>query len=530
MNAVVRLGTGAFFRPFTAMVAGLTDCSVAIKVEGSHAYTDGHTIVLPAEGIWELSQIRVQAGVSCHEIAHVWFQSNAQLPIAYQRRPGVNAARVRRACNVVLDVADETRFERAMPRGRDLFATAHAHVLKTGLDYGRFAVRPQPRMPEEDLLVMAILWTRSEPRSSVRRVLRSWRTVIGFRDVTTLLDRARERPRKSRFRPQRTAVEWKRVHGIIDKLIDVLESHYPQSALPTTTTIGTIATAQSVDIETDVWAAGVARAMAVLAPAVEATPALGIADRVEFEQALGTESGADEVLGQYLPSKERTFAFDQACYTRAYPIFKRSLREYPIGESISREEGLQIGSRLSRPGRAFVDGKCFQRRIRQVSADAAVAVLLDQSGSMADMLPTFLGAGAAFVDAIGGMSGMIAATWRFGTNVERVNDGRSLRHGPTMGGTATHLALRESVNWLLSRSEGRRTILLLTDGAPSEPDLTRVEAVRARQKEIQIAVGTLGQCQQACVASMPGCVVFQLDPDRLTSSLHVALRRLWPVE
>ena len=150
----------AAIRTFAHGVAGLTDNDVAVEVRGSRAFTDGRTVVLPAEGLWDEGEFRALCGVACHEIAHVWFRSTGQLPALYQQYTQAASARVQRAFNVVVDIADETRFERAMPRAQALFAAARELVLKEGLASNSVSLNPSLAVPEDQLLAVGILWSR----------------------------------------------------------------------------------------------------------------------------------------------------------------------------------------------------------------------------------------------------------------------------------------------------------------------------------------------------------------------------------
>ncbi len=92
--------------------------------------------------------------------------------------------------------------------------------------------------------------------------------------------------------------------------------------------------------------------------------------------------------------------FRQDCYDRVWPAFKRVAQDLATGPTIVREDGFMSGGRLSRPYRASIDGRCFRRSTWDEGPDAAVAVLFDQSDSMACCLNVFLPVGAALVDAL----------------------------------------------------------------------------------------------------------------------------------
>jgi hypothetical protein len=156
-------------RTFAHGVAGLTGNDVVVEVRGNRAFTDGRTVVLPAGGTWAENDFRALCGVACHEIAHVWYRSPDQLPALYRQYPPEAAARAQRAFNVVVDIADETRFERAMSRAQVLFAAHREQVLKEAFAAKALSLNPPPSVPENLLLVVGILWARSPARSAVRK-------------------------------------------------------------------------------------------------------------------------------------------------------------------------------------------------------------------------------------------------------------------------------------------------------------------------------------------------------------------------
>lgn len=68
--------------------------------------------------------------------------------------------------------------------------------------------------------------------------------------------------------------------------------------------------------------------------------------------------------------------------------------------------------------------------------------------------------------------------------------------------------------------------VVFTDGGPEHPDQTAAEVVGLRREGIAILVGAMRGVERECGRSMPGSVVFDVDPMNAGSSLHVALNRL----
>src|SRR5205823_6034642 len=107
-----------------------------------------------------------------------------------------------------------------------------------------------------------------------------------------------------------------------------------------------------------------------------------------------------------IPSFLNAVEFRQDCYEKAWPAFKRVAQDLLTAPTIVRENGFISGGRLSRPHRASIDGRCFQRCSWEDSPSAAVALVFDQSASMRDRLPVFLPVGAALADALRSNAGV----------------------------------------------------------------------------------------------------------------------------
>ncbi len=248
-----------------------------------------------------------------------------------------------------------------------------------------------------------------------------------------------------------------------------------------------------------------------------------ISDSFEWEQA------ADEWFDGGILGGGSTFrhvAFRQDCYDQVWPAFKRVARDLATRPPSGREEGCLTGGRMSRPPRAAIDGRCFRRSSWEDGPDAAVAVVFDQSESMAECLDVFLPVGAALADALRSAPNVEVAIWRYGARVERVKRVADLRQGVTMGETATHLAMREAASWLETKSARRRAVILFTDGEPNDVAATSEAVIRLRRTGTVLLVGAIGLSELDCARSMPGGVVFSVDPRDAGSSLHVAANRL----
>jgi uncharacterized protein with von Willebrand factor type A (vWA) domain len=111
----------------------------------------------------------------------------------------------------------------------------------------------------------------------------------------------------------------------------------------------------------------------------------------------------------------------------------------------------------------------------------AVCLLVDHSCSMKGLLGVFLPLGLPMAEAFDEVSEVSVSAIRFGSDVERLETLGEFRNGRLMGGTATHLALRDARSRLASREAPRKLVVLFTDGLPDESEETRQEAIELKR-------------------------------------------------
>lgn len=503
-------------RTFGHALAGVTGRSVQIDVHGTQAYTDGTRIVLPAEGLWSVGPHRARFGVAAHECAHVLFDSVPRMQRMIARYAAVEAGRVQRAFNAVIDVADETRFGRVLPGAEELFAEALNHSLRAGLAAGGPTL-PVDQVPEEQLLPMGIMWVRAGPGSPARATLAPYFAgTPGLSEVADLLGRVVDRTSLRRFRTARTAREWRYIRHRVAELVRLLGKLYPNS-YPPPLGAGADGPGGMMDESLPPWGRGQgAPGQPGDAPG-QAPPARRPALPV------GGIGPPSPLPGMFRGPK---VGYRPDCYERVYPPFRRTVAALLTGPTLVREDGHRTGRRVGQPHRAATDGKCFRKTSWDDGPGYAVALVFDQSESMQPILPMFLPVGEALADALATDPATEVAIWRFGSWVEKVAKASDLRDGSIMGKTATHLAVRAAADWLTGHPARKRVLVIFTDGKPDEPPPTAEAVVRQRRAGTDVLVGSIGVNRQDCARSMPGAIVFDVDPQKADSSLHVALCRL----
>jgi hypothetical protein len=501
---MAKLGPKAL-ETFGHLAAGLTGHAVEIRIEGETAYTDGRTIVLPGRGVWNPEEFRALCGHATHELAHVWFNSNAELVKFLRRYPAQKAGLARACFNTVVDVADETRIERAFPGAAVLLAESSTSSLKQALVQGAITSSP-PDDPTAWQILAAAIWTvRSDKESFAPFVFERWPdNVPGLKAVIRLLKRVIDLGKGPLTTPQRKDRQWTRLLGIAAQILSELVSHYPPERWPD-----------------DDRGDGTDMAGFWRRAACDSAVAHGLATRsvsavsVDWQDALNPPI-ADDAEPQLIP-------FDEAIYEAILPAFRRTCRRVPAGEQRHLVHG-QLSGRLTRPYRAGIDGRIFARSSVEAGDEAAVALVFDHSMSMAGLLGAFLPVGLALGQSMR-EAGMTVAAWRFGDISERV-ELPDLRRSSLLGSTATHQALDQAHDWLSGRPENRRFAVVFTDGQPDEPDLAIEATARLKRAGIRLIFGTIGEQAAQCSRLAPWSIIFDVAPAHAAASLQMVLKRI----
>jgi hypothetical protein len=505
-------------KAFADALTGITNSQVSVRVGGAEACTNGRVIHLPDAGVWEEGDFAALCGVACHEVAHVWFgaPSMQQRFVKPFRKPDRRLAAL--CFNAVIDVADETRFEQAFPRAQRLFEFAAEACLDNVLRTGIMPTRPPSKANSPVQLIAAAIWlVRSRPHSNIRRKFRGWRTrTAGAAEAVRILNRARERAQPMPFVPARSPSEWRRLFKIARMLFDLVEQSFPPSQRRRGRWL------KSHDPMKQ-WRKAVVREAGEEAQIAESTGIEANCD--DWRQACKPPLDPFSRLRAAMAACE-SVTYDESCYRRLFPAFRRQALTLARGPDLTVEYGHASGSRLGRPHRALTDGKCFRRTITDEGTNAAFALAFDHSHSMCEELGSFLPVGAALAEALAAVPDVELSLWRFGSEVERVNSTEELKHPRLMGSTRTDLALQEAHGWLRFRSAGHKTVILFTDGAPDEAEMTASACMDIRRCGVRILAGAFGVDLVQCIQTLPGAIVFNIDPGQVASSLHIAIKRL----
>lgn len=149
--------------------------------------------------------------------------------------------------------------------------------------------------------------------------------------------------------------------------------------------------------------------------------------------------------------------------------------------------------RLGRLG----DTKVFRVRKHTHGVDAAVSILLDRSGSMAEMIETAAAASLAFSLAMQRIGNVTTAVSMFpgtGDVTEKLQSfgepaQQAVRRGQEIkasGGTPTGLAVLKELPALLAQRKEKHILLIITDDGPDDPALLRLALGEAEKNEVDV--------------------------------------------
>ena len=207
-----------------------------------------------------------------------------------------------------------------------------------------------------------------------------------------------------------------------------------------------------------------------------------IASEKDFQTHMENPDGFD-VFGRIIPINYRKdcplslpseFADDQITQS-CTSSFQRWARDLTFSSRTHRSRGNNIDqSRLWRVNAGAT--RVFQHDTRGIAPSAAVLVLLDDSGSMNELVKTTTTpyrsrfhyarmAAASLNDALD-MKDFAVSVLSYNGNVSMVSDWESnvMQFGSPRGGTYADTAIATAIPHILKRKEERKIIMLLTDG------------------------------------------------------------------
>jgi len=492
-------------RTFTAALTSICEGRVKVVCDG-RACTNGSTIHLPLpQQIISAAYQEALCGIGCHEAAHIYYGSPPRFR-SFVAEWDPSTAQLAADCyNAVLDVADETRFERRFTLANRYF---EASTSQAALDW----VKPPLMLPTtaQGILVAALLKVR---RRRIRdrfasRVVQAvfshdstvWQCVTILRKAVT---------RSGKGLPNRTQREWRRLEDLARQLFAAFPSYVRQSP----------PRLKAVQITCQLEADGGGGSFGESFGAVIAAATDG---RFEFrgqsaeldELSRATSGAVGRATGSLALQGETQL---RTCFTRYAKLLLNARK--PVLVRASR-----IGPRIGDVTRVRTDGRALLSRAIQPEAHCAVAICLDCSSSMHHCLKEVAGVAAAMCQALHDAGGNVAC-WQFGDEARRVAR-RKMRFVHDMGGTRTDAVISDAREWLAAQAESRKVLAIFTDGEPHQPELCAKEVAACRRHRVCVLAGTFpGVDCDRLRASMPGAEAFEIGKN-LPQSFHQAIRRI----
>jgi len=483
-------------RTFTAAITAVCEGRVRIVCDG-RACTDGTTIHLPRPGdATDRAHLDALLGIGCHEAAHVYYDTPRLFKKFVEAHSPGRQPLAAECFNAVLDVADETRFERRFVRAKEHFI---ASTTRAALDYlaaGNVAVDCQSTT---EALVRGIFSVRAARISdpAMRRVVRDLCRRDGLtQSVCEILKLAKTSGGGGR--PNRRRAEWTRLGDLaksLMRLFDISGLTLPSYSRPST-------------FDDAVSALGKLFRAIVRAAAGRTSILLGSAPSIP-----SLSDFFNGKIGDSTPA-----------YNKAAPYFRRYARQLLEAPAPTLSRASHSGRRLGDVTRLNIDGRVFLRPSERSDVRSAVAVCLDCSHSMQSILADAAGNAWALADALKSARGNVAC-FHFGDNPVRMPLNR-MGQARLLGITRTDLLVAAASQWLASQVEPRRVIAIFTDGCACDMEAAAAASKRAKRQGVQILAGVFPGTPVEWIAdSLPGAEVFEVGDD-LVSGFHQAIRRI----
>lgn len=482
------------YEGFARAMASRLGLSVQI-VDGSRAcINQAGVISMPGMNTFQTpEEFEVTCGVIIHEMAHQFYGSHGQINPA-------NSKLYHDCLNAVLDVADETWVsEWFVQDGNGRPSQLLTQANRDALHKGHKALQDWDNADTHCWKVLCVGILSARLGRLVRWVrftsAKAGKLGVDAKACFRLLRRARLAKLHS---PRPTIGRFRLLRKLASELADLLKPFAPPDSAP------------MVGISI-VDALGAGR-KTVPANYIEADANSGAKLLQDDNAAAAGGSGAGGGKGS-----GKNGNFDQHTFNLLLPAIHKIAQRIAIdGDGYATNDGLCDGPRIGQAYRLLTDGNCLARWNENENADGvAVSVILDCSGSMHKHLPQCAGIARAFALAMR-QAGKVQSL-AFGDSVEPSND---FEVTTEMGTTSTHRAIDEADKFL-SKQNGKRWIVIITDGTPDNPMATDAACQAAITKGINILAIGLGK-----LVPMPGICVVAENADHLAIELEAAGQRI----
>lgn len=440
---------------------------------GQNACVDGSgNISLPDMNTYQTKEeFENTCATIVHEVAHVYFGSHSEFETQskYMRRD-----RLWMDClNAVMDVADETGIgyaESVKGNHRPGELLVKSNIKAWNENYRAFS-DPNHPLPHWQVLATGIIRASvsSRQKRHIGGVLARTHPNVPVKECYDILTRARLVNGKNRKR-------WnhRQLVTMADKLAEKLKPLEPPQGSPDT-------------------------------PSLTGNPVEAGVDQVDLTDTVATilDGAALALQGGSSQSHSNEWSLCEQSRDMLLPIVKRIASRIAVdGDSIERENGYTSGTGVMDAYRVLTDGACMGKWMEAPHADGiSVAVLLDVSGSMSGRMPECAGAAEAF--SLGMKECAEVRQWTFGIGSDPCEN---FEAGDLSGSTDTDKALEYGTDWLKTR-EGKKLIVCITDGCPSNRYRTILACNEAAQHGISLVAVGLGEIGPSLRETMPGATI-----------------------
>lgn len=463
---------------------------INVKVHEGAPRTDGEQIWMDCRPCNTRREFQGRCGIVSHEAAHVLFETPKQcsmwalLILEETSSPSWLKFAAHECCNVIVDIADETRMEKFMPSCSDdiqisneLAATVVAKSYKSYMGpciAGRSGNGPpckpcQP--PWRWAMILGILYHRligkkalyvHSERGIWPAMLRNWKrgiptfqkgptpmaspTAGDLTQVHVICGKAKMRTKfTTRARKPR---EWTKLYELSRDLFEIIKDHVQRNDCPQPQEDG------------ESGAGGSDLGMRLRKQGQEEQVKKGGGGKgTQVGGRYGGKPGGQNTSVQLNPR-----VFDQATYHSAKTAMRKRAETLMETETQQvchpSDEGEELNSDWSQ---LWGEGRVFNSMDLKDDSKLSLAMLLDISGSMSGVIGKTQAVCKAFAEALA-ESGAEVRCWTFGLTAKEVDYRRLQEAIVLVGATRGALAVSCSTRWLEGVSSGRKIVMILTDG------------------------------------------------------------------
>ncbi len=506
---------------------------INVKVHEGSPRTDGDQIWMDCRPCNTRREFQGRCGIVSHEAAHVLFDTPKQCRDWAKRIIRDTGAdewlkfAAHECCNVIVDIADETRMEKFMPPcmddmqiGNELAATSIAEFYRSymgpctrGKHIKTRSIREACQPPWRWAMLLAIiyhrligkkgLWAHSE-HGIWLACLRNWkRGIPTFQKGTTpmasptagdltqvhiICGKAKTRVKTLAACGARKPREWTKLYGLSRDLFEIIKDHIQPSDKPPD---------EGKPGQEGSEGKGGAGGSDVGKRAREQ----GQENQVKKGEGKGPGKPGPQVGGQYggQASNQNTSVwvdpriFDQAAYSSAKTAMRKRAETLMETETqqVCRQadEGEELNSDWTQ---LWGEGQVFNRMDLKEDSKLSLAMLLDISGSMSKVIGKTQAVCKAFAEALA-ESGADVRCWTFGHHTKEVDYRRLHEKIILEGDTRGALAVSHASKWLEGVPSGRKIVMILTDGTWFDSSVTHGTMLRGGSHGIEyVLIGMKG--------------------------------------